>query len=148
MMRTLGAAFATISQRIRELDNQYAKLCKQSLSCFPLSMELSRSANNCFQIATSKQANQSRRLIAGYRAVCGAAHMPHVDPLSSNLIDLCNLIDSLAFRQLCMSDLSTIKPIDGLIGERARCRDLHAFTEHKVPRARSNRNQAADRLDC
>lgn len=47
-----------------------------------------------------------------------------------------------------LADLSTIRPIGGLIGERARCRGLQAFMEHGIPRARSNRNQTADRPDC
>jgi hypothetical protein len=38
-------------------------------------------------------------------------------------------------------ELSTIKPIGGLIRERAMLRDLHVCTEHVIERARLNRKQ-------
>jgi hypothetical protein len=44
------------------------------------------------------------------------------------------------------ADMPTNKPIGGLLRERTTLWGVHAVTEHVTLRARSNRNQADDRL--
>jgi hypothetical protein len=60
----------------------------------------------------------------------------------------CEMLQATPLITFVLADLSTSRPIAGLIGERATTRGLHAFMEHAVPRAYPKRNQAADRPAC